>query len=141
MNNSDKKIGFWRRHTQKVKTQVQDMKWSVLSLYLARKDPRIPLKSKIVIAIAVGYVLSPIDLIPDFIPVIGLLDDLIIVPALVGYAVKSIPSEVLNEYKEKARVEFRKGTPKSYKAAIIVIIIWALILSLTIYWIGKIFWW
>ncbi len=141
MSNPDRKMGFWRRHTQKVKAQVQDMKWGVLSLYLARKDPRIPLKSKIVIAIAVSYVLSPIDLIPDFIPVIGLLDDVLIVPALVGYAVKSIPSEILNEYKEKAKVEFRKGTPKSYKAAIIVVMIWTLILSLAIYWIGKIFWW
>lgn len=141
MSNSDRKMGFWRRHTQKIKTQVKDMKWSVLSLYLARKDPRITLKSKIVIAIAVGYLLSPIDLIPDFIPVIGQLDDLLVVPALVGYAVRSIPLEILNAYKEKAKVEFRKGTPKSYKAAIIVVMIWALILSLTIYWIGKIFWW
>lgn len=141
MSNLDKEVGFWKRHSQKIKAQVQDMKWSVLALYLARKDPRIPLKSKIVIVIAVGYILSPIDLIPDFIPVIGLLDDVIIVPALVGYAVKSIPSEILNDYKEKAKVEFEKRTPKSYKAAIVIVLIWAFILFLIIYWIGKIFWW
>ena len=141
MSNPDRKMGFWKRHSQKVKAQVQDMKWSVLSLYLARKDPRIPLKSKFMIVIAVGYALSPIDLIPDFIPIIGLLDDVLIVPALVGYAVKSIPSEILNEYKEKAKVEFEKGTPKSYKAAIVIVLIWAIILFLTIHWIGKIFWW
>ncbi len=141
MSNPDRKMGFWKRHSQKVKAQVQDMKWSVLSLYLARKDPRIPLKSKIMIVIAVGYALSPIDLIPDFIPIIGLLDDVLIVPALVGYAVKSIPSEILNEYKEKAKVEFEKGTPKSYKTAIVIVLIWAIILFLTIYWIGNIFWW
>jgi uncharacterized membrane protein YkvA (DUF1232 family) len=141
MSNPDRKMGFWKRHRQKVKAQVRDMKLSVLALYLARKDPRIPLKSKIMIVIAVGYVLSPIDLIPDFIPIIGLLDDVLIVPALVGYAVKSIPSEILNEYKEKAKVEFEKGAPKSYKAAIVIVLIWAIILFLTIYWIGKIFWW
>ena len=117
------------------------MKWTVLALYLARKDPRIPLKSKIVIIIAVAYILSPIDLIPDFIPVIGLLDDIILVPALVGYAVKSIPSEVLNDYKERAKVEFGKGTPKSYKAATVIVLIWAFVLFLIIYWVGKILCW
>ena len=85
--------------------------------------------------------LKTYDLIPDFIPVIGLLDDVIIVPALVGYAVKSIPPKIFNEYKEKAKVEFKKGTPKSYKAAIIVVLIWAFILFLIIYWVCKIFWW
>ena len=89
-------MGFWIRHTQKVKIQVQDMKWNVLALYLARKDPKVPLKSKILIAIAVGYLLSPIDLIPDFIPVIGQLDDILIVPVLMRGAVKSIPPEILN---------------------------------------------
>jgi uncharacterized membrane protein YkvA (DUF1232 family) len=118
------------------------MEWDVLSLYLARKDPRLPLKSKIVTVIAVGYMLSPIDLIPDFIPVLGYLDDILIVPALVGYAIKSMPPEVLKKYKERAKVEFKKGTPKAYKAAAIIIIIWVLILSLMLYWIGKVSgWW
>ncbi len=134
-------MGFWMRHTKKVKIHAQDMKWNVLALYLARKDPRVPLKSKILIAIAVGYLLSPIDLIPDFIPVIGQLDDILIVPALIVYAVKSIPSEILDAYKEKAKVEFREGTPKSYKAAIIIVIVWILILSMIIYWISNIFLW
>ena len=141
MSNLDRRMGFWKLHSQKIKAQVQDMKWSALALYLARKDPRIPLRSKIVIVIAVGYTLSPIDLIPDFIPVVGLLDDVIIVPALVGYAVRSIPSEVLDDYKKQAKVEFERGTPKSYKAAIVIVLIWASILFLAIYWIGKIFWW
>jgi len=59
------------RHTKKVKIHAQDMKWNVLAFYLARKYPRVPLKSKILIAIAIGYLLSPIDLILDFIPVLG----------------------------------------------------------------------
>ncbi|MDI6730302.1 MAG: DUF1232 domain-containing protein [Candidatus Altarchaeum sp.] len=111
------------RHTKKVKIQAQDMKWNVLVLYLARKDPRVPLKSKILIAIAIGYLLSPIELILDFIPVIRQLDDILIVSALIVYAVKSIPSEILDVYKEKAKVEFREGTPKSYKAVIIIVIV------------------
>jgi len=90
------------------------------------------------IAIAVGYLLSPIDIIPDFVPVIGQLDDLLIVPVLVGLAIKSIPSKILDEYKEKAKVEFKEGTPKSYRAAIIIVIIWILSLFMTIYLIDKI---
>jgi len=138
MSSPYRETSFWRRHTKKVKAQVQDMKCSVLALYLARRDPRIPFKSKILIAIAVGYLLSPIDIIPDFIPVIGQLDDLLIVPVLVGWAIKSIPSKILDEYKEKAKVEFKEGTPKSYRAAIIIVMIWILSLFMTIYLIDKI---
>jgi len=138
MSSPYRENSFWRRHTKKVKAQVQDMKCSVLALYLARRDPRIPFKSKILIAIAVGYLLSPIDIIPDFIPVIGQLDDLLIVPVLVGWAIKSIPSKILDEYKEKAKVEFKEGTPKSYRAAIIIVMIWILSLFMTIYLIDKI---
>jgi len=69
------------------------------------------------------------------------LDDILIVPVLMRGAVKSIPPEILNTYKEEAKVEFREGTPKSYKAAIIIVMVWVLILSMIIYWTGDIFQW
>jgi len=130
----------WIKYKRKIGKQMQDLKWNVLALYLARKDSRIPLKSKIIIAITVGYLLSPIDLIPDFIPILGQLDDLIIVPALLSYAIKSIPENLLQEYRQKAKIEFRKGSPKSYKAAAIIVFFWSVILIFVIYWIGKMFW-
>lgn len=120
-----------------VKNQIKELKWGVLALYLARKDPRIPLKSRIVIAIAVGYMLSPVDIIPDFIPVLGYLDDILIVPALIGYAIKSVPPDLLNDYRKKARIEFRDGSPRAYKAAAVIILLWAGALLLILYWVWK----
>ncbi|AJC74313.1 membrane protein [Pseudothermotoga hypogea DSM 11164 = NBRC 106472] len=72
-------------------------------MYLARKDERVPRRSKILIALALGYALSPIDLVPDFIPLLSQLDDLLIIPALIALALKSIPKEALDEYREKAQ--------------------------------------
>ncbi|MGJ8453905.1 YkvA family protein [Pseudothermotoga sp. U03pept] len=82
--------------------KVKDLNRTIAALYLARKDKRVPKKSKILISVAIGYVLSPIDLIPDFIPIIGQLDDLIIVPALIALAIKSMPKDVLEHYRLKA---------------------------------------
>ena len=65
------------------------------------KDPRTPKLSKFFLGLAVGYALNPIDLIPDFIPIIGYLDDLIIVPVLIFIAVKLIPKELFEEYRRK----------------------------------------
>jgi uncharacterized membrane protein YkvA (DUF1232 family) len=133
------KRGYWAERRIRIKKQMHDLKWNVLALYLARNDPRVPLKSKIAIAVAVGYLLCPIDLIPDFIPVLGQVDDLIIVPALIGYAVKSIPPEMLEEYKRKARSEFKKGSPKAYKAAAVIVLIWVAVLASIVYMIWKAF--
>lgn len=117
-----------RLYREQVKARIQALKWNVLGLYLARRDPRVPLKAKVAIALAVGYFLSPLDLIPDFIPVIGQLDELVIVSALVGFALRSIPPGVLDEYRARAKVEFRKGTPKAYMMAILIAGVWVLAL-------------
>jgi len=82
--------------------KIREINQTLAALYLARKDRRIPRRSKILIALALGYALSPIDLIPDFIPLLGQLDDLLIIPALIALALKSIPKEVLDEYRQKA---------------------------------------
>lgn len=70
---------------------------------LVLRDPRVPWLSKWLLALAIGYLLSPIDLIPDFIPILGQIDDLIIVPALAALALKFIPQKVIQECREKLR--------------------------------------
>ena len=82
--------------------------------------------------------MCPIDLIPDFIPVVGQLEDLIIVPTLIGYALKTVPPHVLKEYREKAKIMFKEGTPTYRRGIVIVVTIWILILLLVAYLVGKI---
>lgn len=130
-------MNFLKKHAQKVREKMSELKWNILALYLARKDPRIPLRSKILVAVAVAYLLTPVDLIPDFIPVIGQLEDIVIVPALLGFAMRSIPPELLREYEEKAKLEFREGSPKSYIGMVMVVAVWVLIISLVTYLILK----
>lgn len=95
-------------------------------LVLAYRDKRTPFLAKLLIGITIGYLLSPVDLIPDFIPVLGLLDDLIIVPALILLSIKLIPAIVLNEAREIARSNPRQLKKTNWVFAIIIIIIWFL---------------
>jgi len=112
------------------KEKAKQLKTDTYALYLAYKDPRIPWYAKVFIAIIVGYALSPIDLIPDFIPVLGYLDDLIIIPAGISLSLKMIPKEVLEECREKAKYELSNGKPKNWVAAVIIVLIWLLLVYL-----------
>jgi uncharacterized membrane protein YkvA (DUF1232 family) len=85
------------------KSFVKRMKVELYALYLGYKDARTPLYARIFAACVVGYALSPIDLIPDFIPVIGYLDDLVIVPLGIWLSLKMIPATVMSESREKAQ--------------------------------------
>ncbi len=105
----------WREKAEQLKNETY-------ALYLAFRDPRVPWYAKVLIAGIVGYALSPIDLIPDFIPVIGYLDDMIIVPAGVYLALKMIPAEVLEECRMKAKTEAMESKSKWLIAGIIVLI-------------------
>ncbi|WP_448523756.1 YkvA family protein [Pseudothermotoga sp.] len=109
-------------------SKINEINQTLAALYLARKDERVPRRSKILIALALGYALSPIDLIPDFVPLLGQLDDLLIVPALIALALKSIPREVLDEYREKAqqqRMKKRFGVASLFILAFwVILIIW-----------------
>lgn len=115
--------------------KVKSLKSETYALYLAYKDPRTPWYARLMLLIVVGYALSPIDLIPDFIPIIGSLDDLIIVSLGFFLALKMIPKDVLRECREKAKERFGKPGKKSWAAAIIIITIWLL----AIYIIYRIF--
>ncbi|MGI8635434.1 MAG: YkvA family protein, partial [Segetibacter sp.] len=97
-------------------------------LMIAYKDKRTPVTAKILIGITVGYLLSPIDLIPDFIPVLGLLDDLIIVPALIALSIKLIPETVLNDAREKLSNNPLRYKKNNWIFACIIILIWLLLI-------------
>jgi uncharacterized membrane protein YkvA (DUF1232 family) len=112
----------------KVKQRARQLKSEAQVLMIAYKDKRTPASAKILIGITVGYLLSPIDLIPDFIPIVGLLDDLIIVPALIAVSIKLIPEIVLQEARDHL-----KNNPVRYKKnnwifAVVIIIIWVIVL-------------
>jgi len=106
----------------RLRTWARAIKRDVHALYLAARDTRVPWHAKAVALLVAGYALSPIDLIPDFIPVLGYLDDLIIVPLGIMLAVRLVPPEVLAEHRETAARLDRR--PSSRIAAVIIIAIW-----------------
>jgi uncharacterized membrane protein YkvA (DUF1232 family) len=94
------------------------------TIYLAYRDPRTPWYARLFAACVVGYAFSPIDLIPDSIPILGYLDDLILVPLGISIALKMIPSPVLAECREKAQAILEQGQPTSWAAAMVTVIVW-----------------
>lgn len=108
-----------------LKEKAEAIKADTYALYLAVQDPRVPWYAKALLAVVVAYALSPIDLIPDFIPVLGYLDDLLIVPAGLALVVKLVPPQVMKECREKADQIDKKG-PSSMFGLFIVVIIWLL---------------
>jgi uncharacterized membrane protein YkvA (DUF1232 family) len=111
---------------QKISAWAKALKLDVLALWFAIQKPDISFLAKGLAFVAVAYALSPIDLIPDFIPVLGYLDDFIIVPVLVWLALKLIPNDVLNESREKAAewIHSNQSKPKSYVGLFFVMLIW-----------------
>jgi len=109
---------------QRLKLKAKELKSEVQVLIIAYKDKRTPASAKILIGITAGYLLSPIDLIPDFIPVIGLLDDLIIVPFLIKLSLKLIPETVLEDARKEAFNNSRQLKKTNWLFAIIIIFIW-----------------
>lgn len=107
---------------QHLKEWARSIKRDVLAVYLAARDPRVPWYAKALALIVAGYALSPIDLIPDFIPVLGYLDDAIILPLGVLLVIKMIPRDVMAEYRAKATLVAAR--PKSRIAAAVIITIW-----------------
>src|SRR4030043_351557 len=110
-------IDSWKARAHQLKTEVY-------ALYLAYKDPRTPWYARIFAAGMVAYAFSPIDLIPDFIPVLGYLDDLVLIPLGVFLAMKMIPAEVMSESRQQAREVMTQGKPVNKVAAAIIVLIW-----------------
>ena len=111
-------LGEWKQWARRLKSETY-------ALYLAYRDPRVPWYAKLFAALVVGYAFSPIDLIPDSIPVLGYLDDLILVPLGVALAVRMIPEDVLSESRQKAREMVKRGErPVSRAAAAVIVVLW-----------------
>lgn len=106
----------------KIKTWARNLKLDILALWVAARDKRTPLPAKILAATVAAYALSPIDLIPDFIPIIGYLDDLILVPIGIAIVLKMIPAALMADYRKSAEMIAIK--PRSVMAAFVVVTIW-----------------
>lgn len=106
--------------------QARTLKREVCALALAYRDPRTPWTARAVTALVVAYALSPIDLIPDFVPVLGCLDDLILLPLGIGLALRLIPPEVLAECRARAGEAMASGKPASRAAVVVIGALWLL---------------
>jgi uncharacterized membrane protein YkvA (DUF1232 family) len=112
---------------QKLKQQAKRLKTELYALYLACRDPRVSWYARAFTFCVVGYAFSPIDLIPDFIPILGYLDDLILVPLGITLVLKMIPPEVMVECRAKAQSGSPHNKPKNWIAAGIILIVWVLL--------------
>ena len=117
---------------KKLKERAKQLKTDVPAVFIALKRKETPVLAKIIAAVAVVYALSPIDLIPDFIPVIGFLDDVIILPGLVALVVKLIPAEVFAECREQAADLWVDGKPKKWYYALPIVFIWLLLVFIIV---------
>lgn len=116
------------------KQQAKTLKQEVHALALACKDPRVPWYAKLLAVSIVAYALSPIDLIPDFIPVLGYLDDLILVPLGIYMVLKIIPDEVMTEYRARTKAFADQKRPVNWLAAAVIVLIW-IVLGLLLSWL------
>ncbi|MER8953316.1 YkvA family protein [Mesorhizobium sp. M0833] len=113
----------------KLKVWARTIKRDVHAIYLAARDPRTPWYAKALALCVAGYALSPIDLIPDFVPVLGYLDDLILLPLGILAVVKMIPPEVMAEHRAAAALAGER--PVSRTAAVVIFCLWAVAITLT----------
>jgi len=121
------------------KQRARQLKAETYALYLAYRDPRTPWYARIFAAVVVGYAFSPIDLIPDFIPVLGYLDDLLLVPFGIWLALKMIPPEVMADSRGRAQEALANGKPVNRAAAVVIVGIWLLLAALGIVLTVRIF--
>ena len=117
---------------KKLTERVQKLKTDIPAVFLALKEKDTPWYAKIIAAAVVVYALSPIDLIPDFIPVLGYLDDIIILPALIALCVKCIPSNVFEDCRIRAQGMWGSGKPEKWYYAIPFVLIWLTVIFLIV---------
>ena len=114
------------------RARVAALKRETLALYLAARHPRTPWYARALVAAIVAYALSPIDLIPDFIPVLGLLDDVLLLPLGIGLALRLVPADVMAECRTRAATAFAEGKPASRSAAVAIVVVWLSLVALAV---------
>lgn len=122
-----------------LKQRARYLKAETFALYLAARDPRTPWYAKLLLAVIVAYAFSPIDLIPDFVPVLGYLDDLILIPVAIAFAIRLVPDSVLADCRAQAQETFKKGKPVSRVAGAVIVVIWIALAALCIMWVYRAF--
>ena len=120
----------------KIKERAKRLKTDIPAVFLALKRKETPLLAKLLAAFTVAYALSPLDFIPDFIPVIGLLDDVILLPGLIALTVKLIPAEVFAECRKEAADLWSDAKPKKWYYALPIVLIWLLLIFIIVKSIG-----
>jgi uncharacterized membrane protein YkvA (DUF1232 family) len=118
-------LDTWKQRARSLRTETY-------AIWLAYKDPRVPWAARVFAACVVGYAFSPIDLIPDPIPVLGYLDDLVLIPLGIALALRMIPPEVMAECRQRAEEATREGKLVNWKAAAAIVTVWVIMALLVI---------
>ena len=111
-----------------LKQRAKQLKKDIPAIFLALKSEKTPFLAKILAFLTVAYALSPIDLIPDSIPVLGYLDDVLLLPGLAALTLRLIPEEVMEECRSRARDMWQNGRPKKWYYAIPIVLVWCVLL-------------
>ena len=117
--------------------RARRLKAEIWALYLAARDPRTPWYAKLLVAGIVAYACSPVDLIPDFVPVLGYLDDLVLLPLGIALAMRLVPPAVLVECRAQAQATLQNGKPVSWVAGAMIVVIWLGCAVLGVVWVSK----
>lgn len=125
-------VTSWKRRARQIRVETY-------ALYLAYRDPRVPWYARVLAACVVGYAFSPLDLIPDFVPVLGYLDDLILIPLGILLVQRLVPGQVMDEYRVRAVEAMKEGKPVNKAAAGVIIAIWLSLAVLTAFFMWSVF--
>lgn len=115
-----------------LKQRAKQLRTDIPAIFLCLKSKDTPCITKILAGITVAYALSPIDLIPDFIPVLGYLDDLIILPALIALTIRSIPKDTFEHFRQEAQGMWEDSRPKKWYYGIPILLIWLAVIGLLV---------
>lgn len=121
----------------RLRQHARQLKAETLALYLAARHPGTPWYAKLLVAGIVAYALSPIDLIPDFVPVLGYLDDLVLIPLGIALAIRMIPGPVMTECRAQAQRHMQAERPGSRMAGVVIVAIWLTLAVLCVVWLAS----
>ncbi len=129
---SKKRVLLYERESMDLKERARKLKTDIPAIFLALKDQETPLLAKIFAGVTVIYALSPIDLVPDFIPVLGYLDDLILLPLFAALTIKFIPKDVFERNRKASEGMWNDGKPEKWYYAIPMVLVWVIVVGILI---------